>query len=116
MRLREPEPIDPEIADALDAIDATLAGDPVDAKYAELAEIALLLTSDRPPVPPEFARSMDERVGRRFAPAPGPAVAAKAPRQRRLARRFWETACRPTGRSIAAISAPSPRSSTSCMR
>jgi hypothetical protein len=91
MRLREPEPIDPEIAGALDAIDATLAGDPVDAKYAELAEIALLLASDRPPVPPEFARSMDERVGRRFAPAPGPAVAAKAPGQRRLARRFWET-------------------------
>ncbi|HEY4829516.1 MAG TPA: DUF4349 domain-containing protein [Solirubrobacteraceae bacterium] len=91
MRLREPEPIDPEIADALDAIDATLAGDPVDAKYAELAEIALLLASDRPPVPPEFARSMDERVGRRFAPAPGPAVAAKASGQRRVARRFWET-------------------------
>jgi hypothetical protein len=91
MRLREPEPIDPEIADALDAIDATLAGDPVDAKYADLAEIALLLASDRPAAPPEFARSMDERVGRRFAPAPGSAVAAKASGQRRLARRFWET-------------------------
>jgi Domain of unknown function (DUF4349) len=94
MRLDQ-EPIDPEIAATLDAIDATLAGEPVDARYAELAEIALLLASDQPQVPPEFARAMDERVGRRFAPAgragAGKAVAAKAARRRRLARRFWET-------------------------
>jgi Domain of unknown function (DUF4349) len=71
MRLRNrPEAIDPDVAEALDAIDATVAGEPVDARYAELAEVALLLGSDRPLVSPEFARSMDERVGRRFAPAP----------------------------------------------
>ncbi|HYB31438.1 MAG TPA: DUF4349 domain-containing protein [Solirubrobacteraceae bacterium] len=96
MRLLDQDPIDPEIAATLDAIDATLAGEPVDARYAELAEIALLLASDRPQVPPEFARSMDERVGRRFAPAgragAGQTVAAGAARRRRLARRFWETA------------------------
>ena len=79
------EPIDPEIAAVLDAIDATLAGEPVDAQYAEAAEIALLLSSERPAVRPEFARSMDERVARRFAPAP---VAVS--RRRRLSSGFWE--------------------------
>ena len=61
------EPIDPEIAASLDAIDAVLAGEPVDARYAELAEIALLLASDRPAPRPAFAQSMDARVARRFA-------------------------------------------------
>ena len=42
------EPIDPEIAAPLDAIDAMLAGEPVDARYADLAEIALLLSAERP--------------------------------------------------------------------
>ena len=88
MRLLDQDPIDPEIAAALDAIDGTLAGEPVDAEYAELAEIALLLASDRPPVPPGFASSMDERVGRRFAPAPDPARAAKAKRRGSLAKRL----------------------------
>ena len=90
MRLLDQDPIDPEIAATLDAIDATLAGEPVDARYAELAEIALLLASDRPQLPAEFARSMDERVGRRFAPAPDSVVPVKAVRRGRLARRFWE--------------------------
>jgi Domain of unknown function (DUF4349) len=90
MRLLDQDPIDPEIAATLDAIDATLAGEPVDARYAELAEIALLITSDRPQLPAEFARSMDERVGRRFAPAPGSVVAVKSERRGRVARRFWE--------------------------
>jgi hypothetical protein len=90
MRLLDHDPIDPEIAATLDAIDATLAGEPVDARYAELAEIALLLASDRPQLPAEFARSMDERVGSRFAPAPDSVVPVKAVRRGRLARRFWE--------------------------
>jgi Domain of unknown function (DUF4349) len=89
MRLLDQDPIDPEIAATLDAIDATLAGEPVDAQYAELAEIALLLASDRPQLPAEFARSMDERVGRRFAPAPDSAVAGKRARGPRMAARLW---------------------------
>jgi hypothetical protein len=79
MRLLDQDPIDPEIAATLDAIDATLAGEPVDARYAELAEIALLLASDRPQPAPEFARSMDERVERRFEASPKPG----GPRRRR---------------------------------
>jgi Domain of unknown function (DUF4349) len=89
MRQLDQDPIDPEIAATLDAIDATLAGEPVDARYAELAEIALLLSSDRPPVPPEFARKMDERVASRFGPRP----ASGGPAKRRPLLRstaFWE--------------------------
>src|SRR5947209_9646113 len=87
------EPIDPEVVAVLDAIDATLAGEPVDAQFAEMAEIALLLCSERPRVRPEFARSMDERTARRFAPAPGAsggAGAAKRSRRRWPSAGFWE--------------------------
>lgn len=70
MRRLDDTPIDPEIAASLDAIDATLAGEPVDPKYADLAELALLLSTDRPESSAEFAHTMDERVARRFAPAP----------------------------------------------
>lgn len=96
MRLLEhDEPIDPEIAASLDAIDAVLAGEPVDARYADLAEIALLLSSERPEVPPTFAQSMDQRVARRFPPAP-----AKVSRRRRWASAgFWEA----TGALTAAV-------------
>jgi hypothetical protein len=65
------DPIDPEIAATLDAIDATLAGEPVDGRYAEVAEIALLLASERPQVPPAFATSLDQKVERRFASLDG---------------------------------------------
>ncbi len=81
MPLLDQDPIDPEIAATLDAIDATLAGEPVDGRYADVAEIALLLASDRPQVPPAFARSMDQKVERRFARAAG--SSGQAPRRRR---------------------------------
>ena len=79
------EPIDPDVAASLDAIDVVLAGDPVDAQYAELAEIALLLTAERPEVPPVFAHTMDQRVAGRFAPEAGPPR-----RRRRLTKGFFE--------------------------
>jgi Domain of unknown function (DUF4349) len=81
------EPIDPEIAASLDAIDAVLAGEPVDAQYAELAEIALLLTAERPQVRPSFAEKMDRQVRLRFATVP-----SERPRRRRLSAGFWEAA------------------------
>jgi Domain of unknown function (DUF4349) len=70
MRRLDDYPIDPDIAAQLDAIDATLAGDPVDPEHAELAELALLLAGERREPSTEFSRSLDERVARRFAPAP----------------------------------------------
>jgi hypothetical protein len=86
------EPLDPEIAATLDAIDAVLAGDPVDARYADVAEIAVLLSSERPSARPEFAQSMDARVARRFAPAPTPSAAASRRWRPRLglSSAFWE--------------------------
>ncbi len=80
------EPIDPEVAASLDAIDAVLAGEPVDARYAELAEVALLLSADRPQVPPMFAQSMDARVAGRFAPDAAPPLR----RRRWLTKGFFE--------------------------
>ena len=89
------EPIEPEIAASLDAIDAVLAGEPVDARHADLAEIALLLSSERPEIPTAFAQSMDQRLARRFAPAP-----AKVSRRRRWpSAGFWEA----TGALTAAV-------------
>lgn len=66
MRLFDDAPMDPDVAAELDAIDATLAGEPVDPQYAELAELALLLADDRPAADPVFAHTLDERVAGRF--------------------------------------------------
>jgi uncharacterized membrane protein (Fun14 family) len=66
MRRLDDDMIDPEIEAALDAIDATVAGEPADPEHAELAELALLLVASRPEVESGFARSLDERVARRF--------------------------------------------------
>jgi hypothetical protein len=69
MRLLDDTPMDPDVAAALDAIDSTLAGEAVDPQYAELAELALLLADDRPPVDPVFAHNLDDRVSGRFGGA-----------------------------------------------
>ncbi len=69
--MRRPEMIDPEVAAALDALDASLAGEPVDPEHAELAELALLLSADKPRPLQEFTRELDGRVERRFARADG---------------------------------------------
>jgi hypothetical protein len=71
MRRTDDTPLDPEIAASLEAIDATLAGDPVDPAYAEVAELALLLTAERPQPAAAFVNALDARVDRRFAPAEG---------------------------------------------
>ncbi len=91
MKRLDDTPIDPEIAASLDAIDATLAGDPVDPRYAELAELALLLGSERPRCSERFARELDARVERRFArPAVSGAGGGAPARPRR--RRLWTLA------------------------
>ena len=72
MRLRDETPLDPEVLASLDAIDAVLAGEPVDPRHADLAELALLLADERPAIDPAFATLLDEGVERRFAAAPPP--------------------------------------------
>ena len=79
MRLLDDAPMDPDVAAALDAIDSTLAGEPVDPKYAELAELALLLADERPLVDPVFAHALDQRVDGRFG---GTAREGKRPSRR----------------------------------
>jgi hypothetical protein len=79
--MRRAEPLEPEMAAALAAIDATLEGDPVDPEHAELAELALILRADRPAPTREAAEAIDERVAKRWA---------RPPLQRRLRpRRSW---------------------------
>jgi Domain of unknown function (DUF4349) len=71
MRGPDSDSLSPEIATALMAVDATLAGEPVDPEYAELAELALILRRERPRTSDAFTARLDERVERRFArPAP----------------------------------------------
>jgi hypothetical protein len=72
MRRSEDETIDPEVAAQLDAIDATLAGDAVDPRHAELAELALLLAAGRPEPGGAFARELDGRVAGRFGASARP--------------------------------------------
>ncbi len=97
MRRVDDNPIDPEIAAELEAIDATLAGEPVDPRHAELAELALLLVAERPQPGPEFARSLDERVQWRFA-AP-----ALEPRPSKLRSRGWFAPLAVLSTGVAAI-------------
>jgi hypothetical protein len=78
MRQIDENSLDPEIIAQLDAIDATLAGEPVDPQFAQLAELALLLSADRPQVSPEFAASLDERIENTFR---APTAASRRPRR-----------------------------------
>ena len=88
MRQSEEMPLDPEVLAELEAIDATLAGEPVDPAYAEIAELALLLAATRELPSEQFTRTLDARVARRFAEAP----AAASPRRRARARfSRWST-------------------------
>jgi hypothetical protein len=88
---------EPEVLATLEAIDTTLAGEPVDPAFAEIAELALLVRAQRPTPRAEFVHQLDARIERRFA-APGAnsteprnvTVAAKAtPRSRRRRRLRW---------------------------
>jgi hypothetical protein len=67
MRTADDNPVGPEIGAALAAIDATLAGEPVDPSYADLAELALILTAERPQPTVAFTAALDRRVAARFA-------------------------------------------------
>jgi uncharacterized protein DUF4349 len=100
MRRTDENELDPEIAAQLDAIDATLAGEPVDPGHAEIAELALLLTAQRPEIDPGFATSLDQRVQGRF---PGRSV-DRAPQQAGTGglRRLWK---RSVFEPVAALSA-----------
>lgn len=89
MRRFDPDPMDSDVLAELDAIDATLAGEPVDPAYAELAELALLLVDTAPRPDAGFASELDARVARRFEPLAGDAGSGgtRVPRLLRSRRR-----------------------------
>lgn len=78
------QPFDDNETIALEVIDATLAGEAVEPEHAELAELTLILAGQRPLPSAELASRLDERVARRFAPAPAPGA--------KRARRWWPMA------------------------
>jgi hypothetical protein len=65
--MQSAEPLEPEVLAALEAIDATLEGEPVDPEYADLAELALILRDERPAPHDAFLARLDRRVHDRFA-------------------------------------------------
>jgi hypothetical protein len=70
MRRRNPTNESPQTSGELAAIEATLAGQPVEADHAELAELVRALRGARPVLRPEFAGELDARVGSGFAAPP----------------------------------------------
>ncbi|HET9125364.1 MAG TPA: DUF4349 domain-containing protein [Solirubrobacteraceae bacterium] len=65
--MRSADPLEPEVLAALEAIDATLHGEPVDPEHADLAELALILRDERPAPRPTFLADLDRRAAHRFA-------------------------------------------------
>src|SRR3954469_4895602 len=60
------ETLTPEMLRELAALEAALAGDPVEPDLADLAELTALLREERPDPDPTFARALDDRVKRGF--------------------------------------------------
>src|SRR3954471_11766491 len=60
------ETLTPAMIRDLAALDAALAGEPVDPDLADLAELTALLRQERPDADPSFARALDDRVKRGF--------------------------------------------------
>lgn len=67
MRRLDRSPVDPDTTAALDAIDAALAGQPVDAGQDAWAQLARAIVAQRPQMRVEARQSLDQRVERRFA-------------------------------------------------
>jgi hypothetical protein len=78
----------PETIRELAALDAALAGEPVEPDFADLAELTALVRDERPEPDPSFARALDDRVKRGFPR--GVAGARAVPPRRGAARvRTW---------------------------
>jgi hypothetical protein len=75
----------------LEALDAALAGGPVDPRDEELASLAVALRDERPAPRPEFALDLDLRARDGF-PSPEPARPAPRPKRVVAFRRRWALA------------------------
>ena len=83
MRLRRGHELDPETKVALAALDAALAGDPVDAAHDDLRDLAVALRDERPRPRPEFELALDLRAREGFPRDAGPGIHTAAPERRR---------------------------------
>jgi hypothetical protein len=61
-----------QITRELEAIDATLRGEAVDPEFADLAELALMVTAVRPSIPAGVAQRLDARAAQHFSENPEP--------------------------------------------
>lgn len=86
MRQFEDMPLDPDVLADLEAIDRTLEGLSVDPFHAELAELSLLLVSERDLPSEDFSRALDARAARRFLTLPQVDGSEAKPARRR---RSW---------------------------
>ena len=86
------EPLEPDVAAALEAIDATLHGEPVDPDLADLAELSLLLRESAPEADEAFLGRLDRRVAERFQAPDAVKRAARRSRRGRGSRRGLWTA------------------------
>ena len=84
MRLRREPEMDPSTRRELEALDAALAGQPVDPRDEELASLAVALREERPLPRPEFALDLDLRVRDGFPAAEAASPAARAASGARL--------------------------------
>jgi hypothetical protein len=78
--MRQREPLSPEEARELDALDRALAGDRVDADLRELEELVNDIRATAPPMTPGFAASLEHRVAEGF-PATDEHPAPRSPRR-----------------------------------
>ena len=78
MRFRDGEQLDPGAAREFAAVDAALAGQPVDPGQEQLAELTLALRAERPVPEERFARDLDAIVARGFRPPTEEGDARKA--------------------------------------
>lgn len=76
MRLRDRERLDPEAERELEAVDRALAGERVEDDLVTWAELAELLSGERPEPDPEWAAELDEAAATRFSEAAGGASLA----------------------------------------
>jgi hypothetical protein len=92
MRLREDEILTPDVERELEALEAVLAGRPVDAEHDAVARLARELRAERPAPSPEYATELDARACEGF-PRTGP--------RSRVARLRERIAARPPRRYLA---------------
>jgi uncharacterized protein DUF4349 len=78
MKLRGEDRLHPEVEWTLKALDAALAGGPVEPDLAELRDLALALRAERPAPPPAFRAELDDRAATGFRKPPR---RAKTPRR-----------------------------------